>query len=84
LLVLDASPVEVPEVQSPVTPPKAISISERGEIRAEPKASSFDVEEDPIDRELHKVDGWVSLTKGDSKETKLDDFIAVRVLYVPR
>jgi hypothetical protein len=34
-------------------------------------------DEEDIDRELHKVDGWLTLNEG-SKEKRLDDFIPVR------
>lgn len=35
-----------------------------------------ELEEDILDQELHKVDGWIRL-RTDTKETKLDDFVAV-------
>lgn len=54
-----------------------VSINERGEIVAEEKKE--ELEEDTLDQELHKVDGWIRL-RTETKETKLDDFVAVRTL----
>lgn len=76
LLILDSSAHTVPDYKDKEDTEKQskVSISERGEIVTEEVKTV--VEEDALDVDLYKVDGWIRLRE-DAKETKLDDFVAV-------
>lgn len=54
--------------------PKKLIITASGDVVEEAKKEVL--EEDAIDKELRKVDGWIRLNEG-AKERKLNDFIAV-------